>query len=280
MTVKKALIYPGWDDPRWLQLGFLLSFVCFALSAPSFGRTPVQFAAGMAACLLLDSALIYFYRGLLLLPVSGLITSMGLLLLVDTASLWPYPLVGALAILSKHLIRIDGKHIFNPLNFGIMAALIFLPGEVTVVSGRWGGSLASLLIVACLGTYVVYRAKRLDLAVAYTLTFVAGSVFRHNWYGTPYSPLLGPMTGAAFQLYIFFMISDPMATPESPRGRWIFGLALGLIDLVLRVRGNIHAPLYALFILSGTLPVFRRLFAPASPERIWKTRQIPVWGNS
>lgn len=135
---RRTFIYPGLLDPRWLQVLFLLSFDAYALASPGFSRSPGQYLSGMAACLLLDAALLYFFRCLLLLPVSGLISSMGLLLLCDSPYVWPYAAVGAISMLSKHFIRADGRHVFNPLNFGIVVGLLFFSGDMSVVAGRWG----------------------------------------------------------------------------------------------------------------------------------------------
>ena len=60
---KRVLIFPGLKDPRWFILAFLSCFVAYAISSPGFSRTPAQFLAGLAACLLLDSALLYFHKG-------------------------------------------------------------------------------------------------------------------------------------------------------------------------------------------------------------------------
>lgn len=270
----RHLIYPGLADPRWLQLMFLLSFDLYALSSPGFSRRPSQFLCGLGTCLLLDATLLYAYRKVLLAPVSGLISSMGLLLLCDSPHLWPYPLVGALAILSKHFLRDAGRHIFNPLNFGMVAGLLFLSGDLTVVAGRWGGGMAGLLAVMGLGALTVWRARRLDLAAAYWLSFLAGAAARSYATGAPLAVLTAPMTGAAFQLFTFFMITDPMTTPETPRGRWLFAVSLGLLDNLLRYHQISHAPFFALFALSGLVPLWRRAQAPARPEKVWRPRLL------
>jgi enediyne biosynthesis protein E5 len=276
----RALIYPSIRDPRWLQLAFLFSFVIYALRAPGFSRSPAQLAAGVATCVLADGALLYFYRRLLLLPVSGLISSMGLLLLCDSPSVWPYPVIGLLAILSKQIIRIRGKHLFNPLNFGIVVALLFLSADMTVAAGRWGGSMLGMGLVACLGVFTVYRAKRLDLSATWLATFALGAAVRSAITGAKLLTVLGPMTGASFALFTFFMITDPMTTPETRRGRVVYAVALGVVDGALRYRQVSFAPFFALFALSGFLPLFRGWFAPAAEERVWAPRALPLGGRS
>jgi len=270
---ERVFIYPGWDDPRWLQLAFLFSYDLYALASPGFSRTVAQFAAAVASCVFVDLGLLLFYRRLFLAPVSGLITGFATLLLCDAPSVWPYLAVGALSILSKHVIRVDGRHVFNPLNFGLVTAVLFLSEEVTIVPGRWGGSLDIMLVVVCLGAAVAHRASRLDLAGAYVLTFLVGALARQWVTGMRLASVLAPMTGAAFYLFTFNMITDPMTTPETRKGRWVFGVSLGMLDAVLRFLQIQNAPFYSLFILSGFLPFFRRAFIPAVGERIWRPRR-------
>jgi len=271
----RVLVYPGLKDPRWFQIGFLASFVVYALNSPAFSRHWTQWAAGAGACLGGELAFLA-WRRLWLVPLSGLITSMGLLLLVDSPSVWPYAAVGALSILSKQVIRVDGRHLFNPLNFALIVGLLFMSTHVTVQAGRWGGSLAGMGLVCVFGALTVYRAKRLDLALAWVATFACGAFVRAALAGKPVAAVLMPMTGASFALFTFFMITDPMATPETRRGRVVFAVALGTLDAVLRWFEVLNAPFYALFVLSAFLPQFRAAFRPPAPEKVWDPREAPL----
>ena len=160
---RRTVVYPTWRDPRWFIVVFLLSFVTYAITSPGFHRSLSQFAMGVGVCVLLDAILLVRYQKVLVLPFSGFISSMGLLLLCDTPAVWPYPLAGALAILSKHFLRVGGRHIFNPANFGLVVLILFFSSEVTVVAARWGGSTTGLAVVACLGVLVAVRANRIVL---------------------------------------------------------------------------------------------------------------------
>lgn len=272
MSERKAFTYPGPGDPRWFQIAFLVAFVVYAMNSPTFSRHWTQYAAGAATCMGLELLLLW-RKGVRLVPVSGLITTLGLLLLVDSPSVWPYAAVGAISILSKHFIRVDGRHLFNPLNFGLIVGLLFMSTDVVVQPGRWGGSLEGMAAIVALGVVTVYRAKRLDLSLAWLAAFVLGAFARAALVHKPVAGLLTPMLGASFQLFTFFMITDPMATPETRKGRLVFAAALGALDAVLRYNEVINAPFYALFALSAFLPQFRAAFRPAAPERVWDPRQ-------
>lgn len=269
---RKAVIYPGPRDPRWLQVSFLASFVVYATNSPAFSRHWTQYAAGFAACMGVE-LLFLAAKGVRLVPLSGVITTLGLLLLVDSPSVWPYAAVGAVSILSKHLLRVDGRHLFNPLNFGLVVGLLFLSSEVTVQPGRWGGSLSGMAAVAALGALTVYRAKRLDLALGWLTAFALGACLRAALAHKPAAALLAPVTGASFQLFTFFMITDPMTTPQTRPGRLTFAGLLGALDAVLRSREVVNAPFFALFVLSAFLPQFRAAFPPEAAERVWDPRR-------
>ena len=101
MSASNSIAYPGRGDPRWWLIAFLLSFVTYAVSSPGFHRSLGQFAVGVGVCVVLDGLLLWRYQKVLVLPFSGFITSMGLLLLCDSPSLWPYPMAAAVAIASR-----------------------------------------------------------------------------------------------------------------------------------------------------------------------------------
>lgn len=78
------------------------------------------------------------------------------------------------------------------------------------------------------------------------------------------------MTGAAFMLFTFFMITDPMTTPETVSGRIAFGVVVGILDNLLRYKQVSQSPFFALFVVSAFVPVWRRYFGAEKPEHIWR----------
>jgi Na+-transporting NADH:ubiquinone oxidoreductase subunit NqrB len=268
------VVYATLSDPRWFQIAFLGAFTMFALHAPSFVRNWEDWSASIATCVALDVFLQWIRTRTLVVPVSGLISGLGLVLLCDSPNAWTYAICGGLSILSKNVIRFRGRHIFNPTCFGIVACLFFLPQTFTVVVGRWGGSVFVLGAVGLLGCVVVWRAHRLDVSATWVITFVLGAAVRAVASGVPFRVLVGPLFGAAFQLFTFFMISDPKTTPDTRRGRILWSASLGALDCALRYEHLVFSAFYALFIMNGLIPVFRRIFVPATPEVTWRTK---VW---
>lgn len=273
----RKLVYPTWRDPRWLIVLYLLSFVVYALGSPGFSRTLPQYLADVGVCVGLDSALIWLKGGALVAPLSGFITSMGVLLLCDAPSVWAYALVAALSILSKHFIRVGGRHVFNPNNFGVVVCVLLLSSEVSVSPGRWGGSMEGMAAIALLGLFVSWRANRLDLSLSYSLGFLGFCALRSLVFHKPVLVLAASMTGAAFQLFTFFMITDPQTSPDSRPARIAYGIAIAALDSVLRHFQVPNAPFHALFAMCALLSFLR---SPAGEKsRTWVVRETaaPRW---
>ncbi|PYO55606.1 MAG: Na+-transporting NADH:ubiquinone oxidoreductase, subunit NqrB, partial [Candidatus Rokuibacteriota bacterium] len=68
-------------------------------------------------------------------PRSALISGLSLCLLLRTNSLTLAVLTAALAIASKFVLRVGGKHVFNPTNFALVAMML-LTGAVWVSPGQ------------------------------------------------------------------------------------------------------------------------------------------------
>ena len=95
--------------------------------------------------------------------LSALITCFGVSLLLRSDTLWVHPLAAALAISSKFVLRVNGKHVFNPANLGVIAALVLLPGT-WVSPGQWGNDVALAGWFVALGGLVTQRARRWDIS--------------------------------------------------------------------------------------------------------------------
>jgi Na+-transporting NADH:ubiquinone oxidoreductase subunit NqrB len=120
--------YPIFRDARLFQIAFQAVLLTVGVLVRDFALDPRQmalaFAAGLAAQWLWLRALGLEHKGVL----SAIITCFGLSLLLRADTLWVHPLAAALAISSKFVLRVAGKHVFNPANFGVILALVLLPG--------------------------------------------------------------------------------------------------------------------------------------------------------
>lgn len=248
---------PSWRDPRWSILAYLALFDVYALTAPFFNRTVSQYAASISTCLACDLLFSRLRTGKWNFPLSALITSFGILLLCDSPYVWPYTVIALVSILSKHALRVDGRHIFNPNNFGIVFGLMYMSGKMVVDGGRWGNTFAGMGVIAVLGMTLVWRANRWAVSAGYLGGFLGGAVVRSLLTGIPFATLCFPLSGAAFNLFTYYMITDPATSPGPRRQQAAFGLAVGLVDAVFRYGENRYAPFFALFAVCAAAPLLR-----------------------
>lgn len=171
-----------------------------------------------------------------LLPahITGLAVAM---LLYSGDRVLPVMFAAAVAIASKATFRIavEGRlrHFLNPSNFGITATLLLFPWvsiappyHFTENLGR-AGSLILPGIICVSGTFINIRfTNRLPLILGWWSGFGAQALCRYLILGAPLAGALNPMTGVAFILFSYYMISDPATTPFSPRNQFLFGLAV------------------------------------------------------
>lgn len=263
------IIFPKKNDIRWIFALYILFFILYALNSPGFSRTPEQFLAAFLTCLLLDTALIYFYKNIKLFPLSGILTSSGIFLLCDSPFVWPYFLAAFLAIFSKHFLTIDGRHIFNPNNFGLIIVSLFMPNYATIAAGRWGGNIAVMCGLLLLGLFLAYKANKWPLVLSYVATFITGAFLRTALTHGKILTILGPMSGASFQLFIFYHITDPITSPQNKKQQIFFGIILGAIDCFLRYNQNKFAPFLSLFILTGFYS-FYKSYKRLDCSPVWK----------
>src|SRR6266566_49602 len=71
-------------------------------------------------------------------PKSALISGLSLCLLLRTNSLLLAMTAAFAAIAGKFVLRWNGKHIFNPTNFGLVIAMLCAGERVWVSPGQWG----------------------------------------------------------------------------------------------------------------------------------------------
>ncbi len=115
-------------DARWLQIGAVGGLLLFGALVRDFALRWEQSALCFTGAL---GAQFLWIRLLGLKNVgylSAIVTGIGLSVLVRADSLWVHPLVAFLAISAKFIVRVRGKHIYNPANLGVMLAILFLPG--------------------------------------------------------------------------------------------------------------------------------------------------------
>jgi Na+-transporting NADH:ubiquinone oxidoreductase subunit NqrB len=246
-------------DARVFQILFLALLLGIGVTVRDFSIAPAQilltFAAGIGTQRLWVRALGLERVGVL----SAVVTCFGLSMLLRADSLWAHPLVAAAAISSKFVIRVGGKHVYNPANVGLVGALLLLPGT-WVSPGQWGNDLAYAAWFLALGGVVTTRARRIDLSVAFLACWLALVALRIAFLGQSWSILLHQMQSGALLLFAFFMISDPMTAPNHPKARLAFVALVAIVAYAWQfVLFRPNALVWALFLVLPLVPVLDRL---------------------
>jgi hypothetical protein len=207
-------------------------------------------------------------------PASAYITGISVGILLRSPAFWPYALCSALSITSKYALRVRGRHIWNPSNFGICAMLILASQAVASLSIQWGNNFASLVVIWVLGTVIVLRARRFHITLAYVVCFIALSFLRAYIVGDPWQAEISPITGPMYQLFIFFMITDPKTTVRSRMGQCVVAVAIAVLEFFFRLNSSIYAPLYALFWV-GPAALFIEMLIDSRHARAARVTAVP-----
>jgi hypothetical protein len=195
-------------------------------------------------------------------PASAYITGISVGILVRSPFLWPYFLCSLISIATKYVLRYRGRHLWNPSNFGVSALLFLAPDTVTLLSIQWGNAIAPMAVIWILGFAIVWRVGRLHISATYVASFLLFSVVRALVTGTPWVANVAPITGPMYQLFIFFMVTDPKTTVRSTRGQCVVVFLVAFVEMLLRLAEVIYAPFYALFIVGPLALLYEDLVAP------------------
>jgi Na+-translocating ferredoxin:NAD+ oxidoreductase RnfD subunit len=201
---------------------------------------------------------------------SAYISGISVGILVRSPELWPYVLCGAISIVSKYAIRFRGRHLWNPSNLGVSVMLFLAPEYVASLSLQWGNEIWPLVIIWCLGVLILYRLGFLHITLTYVVSFVLLSFVRSAVTGDPWLAEVAPLTGPMYQLFIFFMITDPKTTTRTKGRQCAVAVLVAVVETILRLGfKEVNAPFYALFIV-GPLTNFL--------EILWDGRRAAARG--
>jgi len=211
----------------------------------AYERTGLAIVTAIAAELVLGR-LTY---GKWLHPASAYISGISVGILVRSPFLWPYFFASFISILSKYVLRLKGHHLWNPSNLGVSAVLFLAPETVSLLSIQWGNNLWPMAVIWLLGSVIVWRVGRLHVSASYVASFVVFALVRSAITGNPWQATLAPITGPMYQLFIFFMVTDPKVSVRPKWGQVVVVIAVAFVEMLLRLNEVIYAPFYALFLV-------------------------------
>ena len=250
--------------PLLITLILITAHLSFGI-LESYERTAIAIATAIGAELLMGRLTYGTWPN----PASAYITGISVGILVRSPFIWPYILCSLISITSKYVLRLRDRHLWNPSNFGLSAVLFLAPDTVSHLSIQWGNVVAPMAVIWLLGFVIVWRVGRLHISATYVATFLALSFIRSAITGTPWLATVAPITGPMYQLFIFFMVTDPKTTVRGTYAQCIVVICVALVEMLLRLNEVVYAPFYALFLVGpAALFIEQILRKPASaPSR-------------
>jgi Na+-translocating ferredoxin:NAD+ oxidoreductase RnfD subunit len=254
-------------DPRYL-IAFLITLVLVAAQVRyhmlgSYDRLVVA----LGVCMATEALLSWFDRGRVVNLLSAYISGISLTLLIKPqgGALWPFALGGFLAISSKYVLRYRENHLWNPTNFAIAALLLAAPDRVSVLSHQFGNDLTTNLVIWTFGLIIAARVGVIHITLTYVAGFLLLNGARALAFGQPLLPEIAPITGPMYQLFIFFMITDPRTVVRGRRKQIIVAVLIAVMETLIRFASDKGWPMPTAF---NVAPAFFAL-ATVGPVAKW-----------
>src|SRR5437773_6162691 len=266
-------VIPQKGDPRVPFACILTTYAVLGCTTLGFNRTPVQILLTVAAGCLLDMGLHWlFCNRERLVPLSAFISMISIALLLNYAHNYYLLLLPLFfTIVSKYVLTLRGRHVFNPSLFGLVCALILGRGLYSSAPAyQWGGSLAIVaFMISAACALFVFRIGRTPLILSF-VGFYALQTLLRAYILRDHLPiqtmLLGTLTSARFYLFTFYMLTDPKT---SPAGKWqqiAWSFSVVLADLWFHTIESLSTLFFALFLVSAVRFCWLHILA------LWKQR--------
>jgi hypothetical protein len=292
---------PSVRDARLHVAACLLTVQVLGQVVIEWDLSIAQILLCLGTCALLEVGFVLWDRGVLAWPASALLTGNGVALLLrvpgtehgDWWSLRGWNVfVGcaALSVLSKYLIRVDARPLFNPSNLGLVLTFLLLGSQRTEPQDFWWGPMSPgmVLVYAVIaggGLVIARRVGVLAIAASFWLTFAAAlGVVAYTGHAMTARWHLGPVTGGEFWtivvfspevlIFLFFMITDPKTIPNGRGARVAFGAGVALLGVLFAAPQTTEfatkvGVLSGLTVACAARPLFERI--DGRIEAVWRT---------
>jgi Na+-transporting NADH:ubiquinone oxidoreductase subunit NqrB len=256
-------------DARYFQILFQSIFLCYGIFILHWNNEywlyATYFTTSLAAQFICEwlfgKKTIPFVSRLTNGIPSVLISSFGLSLLLKTNDPGVAVFAAVVSIASKYILRINGRHIFNPSALGIVLS-IWLTGNGWVSPGQWGSNAVIFFGVLCLGFIVTTRVQKLDTSLAFLGTF-AGLIFLRQviYLEWPMDHFMQSVSTGSLLIFSFFMITDPKTIPGHKTARILWSAAVAAIAFYLSAFKFMNgAPIFVLVLAQALVPLLDRFF--------------------
>ena len=232
-------------DPRYL-IAFLITLVLVLAQLRyhmlgSYDRLVVA----LGVCVLTETVLSLFDRGKVVNLLSAYISGISLTLLLKPqgGSLLPFVLGGVLAISSKYVLKYRDNHLWNPTNFAVAALLLLAPNHISVLSHQFGNDVTTNLVIWIFGLIIAARVGVLHITLTYVASFLVLNTLRATALGQPLVPEIAPITGPMYQLFVFFMITDPRTIVRGRQRQIVVAVLIAVMETLIRLASDKGWPL-------------------------------------
>ena len=255
-------------DPRCFQVVFQAIFLSYGILILNWDASWLHYFISAGGCLFFQYAADSFKAKRFLRVnefdrwgFSVLISAMSLCLLLKTNH-WTVSLLAAfLTVASKYIFKWKQKHIFNPSAFGIVATL-FLTNDAWLNPGQWGSNAVIFFGVITLGTIVVTKVQKLDVSLAFLLTYVGLLYWRQVIVlGWPMDHFIHSVSTGSLLLFTFFMISDPRTSPNHPIARILWAVLIASVAFYLSAfKWKYNTIIWVLVAAAPLVPLLDQIF--------------------
>lgn len=230
---------------------FLATFALFLfLREPAFSIVAGLFFAVLFS-VLTEGVILYVKTKKIQITASAITSGLILGLVFSSESpWWMFLTLAILTIGLKHLVRFHGKNLFNPATLGIFLVVLLLKGYT-----EWKGAYVWYVLVPA-GLYLVYKIKKMELALGYFLTSLLLFIPQALKQGTPILEIFGYFN----YFFIFIMMIEPKTTPAQRWPKFLFGAGVALLVFLLTEWSFRYEPeLFALLILNALTPWLNKI---------------------
>ena len=254
------VLLPRLSDPRLHLAAVITTLQVLGQVAFHFQLSIAQILLSLATCAVLEVGIVLRRQRVLMWPASALLTGNGVAFILrvpgtehgDWWSLrgwWIYVATAAVSLLSKHVIRWRGGHVFNPSNIGLVLCFLLLGRARAEPLDFWWGPLSPWLgvafaVIVAGGLAILARLRLLGIALGFWLAFAAGvGILALQGHSMTARWHLGPIEGGylwrilltspEILVFLFFMITDPKTTPAGGRARVAFAVSVGFLAALL-----------------------------------------------
>ena len=255
-------------DPRYFQVIFQAIFLSYGILFLHWNADWRHYTISIGGCLLFQYMADSIKTRRFLKPTefdrwgfSVLISAMSLCLLLKTNDWYVSLLAAFLTVASKYVLRFNQKHIFNPSAFSIVATLL-LTKDAWLSPGQWGSNAVIFFGVVTFGTIVVTRVQKLDVSLAFLLSFIGLLYWRQVYVlGWPMDHFIHSVSTGSLLLFTFFMISDPRTSPNHPVARIIWAVLIAAVSFYLTAfKWKFNTIIWVLVAAAPLVPLLDKIF--------------------